>query len=106
MTEFDCIGCGRSIVRFVDLGPDEVCGTCMTLGAQRSKLFQNWQDGVISEAEFRRAFSGPPPQYICRHCGMASWHPSDGLHGWCGACHLYKADTGPARRTEEQADAT
>jgi hypothetical protein len=91
--EFDCIGCGRHIIRFVDFGPDHVCGTCLTLGAQRSKLFQGWQDGHVTEDEFRRAFNGPPPAYICPHCGMASWNPNDGKHGWCGACHRYRDES-------------
>lgn len=90
-TEFDCVGCGRHIIRFVDLA-GEVCGTCLTIGAQRSKLFQGWQDGHVTEAEFRAAFDGPPPEFICPHCGMASWNPNDGKNGYCGGCHHWKAD--------------
>lgn len=89
--EFDCIGCGRHIIRFVDLH-DDVCGTCLTLGAQRSKKFQDWQDGKITEAEFRLAFVGPPPAYICPHCGMASWNPNDGEQGYCGGCHRWRVE--------------
>lgn len=73
---------------------------CLTLGAQRSKMFQDMQDGKIPEGDFLRAFDGPPPAYICPHCGMASWNLNDGKHGWCGACHLYQADTGPAPHPE------
>lgn len=89
--QFDCVGCGRHIIRFIDLA-DEVCGMCLTLGSVRSRKFQDWQDGLISEAEMRMAFKGPPPAYICSHCGMASWNLNDGKHGYCGACGEYKVE--------------
>lgn len=55
MTEFDCTGCERHVIRFTD-DADRLCSHCLTLGVERSKLFQDWQDGKISDDEFKRRF--------------------------------------------------
>lgn len=54
--EFDCTGCGRHIVRFAKVDDEPICGFCRIYGGRRGKVFQDWQDGLISDADFKAGF--------------------------------------------------
>lgn len=62
--EFNCRGCGRDIISF-EPGFEhyadaraKLCGHCKILGPHRSRAFQDWQDGNISEEEFKILYEG------------------------------------------------
>lgn len=56
--EFDCAGCGRHIIAIGLTEPpaDGLCGGCQTIGPVRNKALNDWQDGDITEAEFKRIY--------------------------------------------------
>lgn len=56
MREFDCTGCGRHIIQYGDDSDVDLCGHCRTLGPRRGRAFQDWQDGIINDEEFKRVF--------------------------------------------------
>lgn len=37
------------------------------------------------------AFPQTPFPFTCPDCGMTSYHPEDGLQGYCGNCHDWTA---------------
>ena len=42
-----------------------------------------------TEARLRalQGAGGTRPSFTCPRCGRTSWHPTDVLEGFCGACH-------------------
>ncbi len=44
--EFDCTGCGRSVIAFVHRGHLEFCMMCQELGPEMSKAMQDRADAV------------------------------------------------------------
>lgn len=61
--EWDCKGCGRHIIGVAYPAPpaDGLCGGCRVIGPVRNKAVQDWQDGDITEAEFRDIYQNAPP---------------------------------------------
>lgn len=56
--EFECSGCGRLVIAVVLEAPPAsgLCGGCQTIGAERFRAVQDWQDKAIDEVEFKRRF--------------------------------------------------
>lgn len=61
--EWACTGCGRHIIGVAETAPPEdgLCAGCRTIGPVRNKALNDWQDGDITEAEFRAIYQNAPP---------------------------------------------
>ncbi len=44
--EFDCVGCGRSVIAFVHYGHLSYCMMCQELGGEMSKAIQDRGDSI------------------------------------------------------------
>lgn len=83
-----CAYCGQRI-RFRGLADGG-------MGLVAATFEELWAEDPQSAAELERARTwilkraAERPVYVCRRCGMVSYHPKDLAERYCGACHKFE----------------